>query len=294
MPEQPLFDEQFLRKLEYLRIVAKKVFSGQFSAERRAKKIGSGLEFADHRDYAPGDDFRYLDWNLYGRLEKLLLRLFEEEEDLSITFLLDVSRSMFMGSPVKADYARRVAAALAYVGLANLDRVTILPFSAGLSGGLAPKRGKRQVFAVLEYLAGLQPGGVTDLEGSFREFVHRTRRRGLAVVLSDFFDARGFERGLNYLRYNRFDVYVVQVLDAAELSPRIAGDMRMVDVETGDAREVTVSPAILAEYARRMRTFCDALERYCRESSLGYVRAVTSVPVDVLVLSVFRAGGFLR
>ena len=294
MADQTIFDEQFLKKLEYLHIVSKKVLTGQFRAERRSKKVGSGLEFADHRDYAPGDDFRYLDWNLYGRLDKLLLRLFEEEEDLSIYFLLDLSRSMFTGDPVKADYARRVVAALAYIGLANLDRVTILPFSFALTDGLAPRRGKGQIFRVLEYLEALREGELTNLEDSFREFVHRTRRRGLAVVVSDFFDRQGFERGMNYLRYNRFDTYVLQIVDPRDVTPDVSGDVRLVDVETRDATEVTITAHVLAEYERRFGRFCQDLERYCRERRLGFTRAVTSTPFDALVLNVLRHGGFLR
>ena len=289
-----IFDEDFLKKLEYLHIVSSKIFRGQVRAERRSKKIGSGLEFADHRDYAPGDDFRYLDWNLFGRLDRLLLRLFEEEEDLSVYFLLDVSASMFSGDPLKADYARRVVAALAYIALANLDRVMIVPFSDQLGDALAPKRGKGQIFAVIDFLKGLRRGNETDLEAAAREFVHRTRRKGLAVVVSDLFDHRGFERGLNFIRYNRFDMYVLHVLDAGDFEPQIGGDVRLVDIETGQSREATVSPPVISAYKEQLAAFLEDVERYCRSKQAGYTRAVTDTPFDVLVLSVLRRGGFLR
>jgi len=289
-----LFDEDFLRKLEYLHIVSSKMFRGQLRAERRSKKMGSGLEFADHRDYAPGDDFRYLDWNLFGRLDRLLLRLFEEEEDLSVYFLLDVSASMFSGDPLKADYARRVVAALAYIALANLDRVMIVPFSDHLGDALAPKRGKGQIFTVIDFLKGLERGNETDLEAAAREFVHQTHHKGLAVVVSDLFDHRGFERGLNFIRYNRFDMYVLHVLDAGDFEPQIGGDVRLVDIETGQSREATISPPVIASYKEQLATFLGDVERYCRSKQAGYTRAVTNTPFDALVLSVLRRGGFLR
>lgn len=154
-----LFDEGFLKKLEYLHIVSRKLFTGRTRAERRSRKVGSGIEFADHRDYAPGDDFRYLDWNIYGRMGKLLLRLFEEEEDLHIYFLLDISDSMAMGAPSKVHYGMRVAAALCYVGLANLDRVSVTTFADGLRDRLPPARGKGRIFKVLDFLRAVTPAG---------------------------------------------------------------------------------------------------------------------------------------
>jgi len=289
-----VFDEDFLKKLEFLHIVSSRVFPGQVRAERRSKKIGSGLEFADHRDYAPGDDFRYLDWNLYGRLDRLLLRLFEEEEDLSIYFLLDTSASMFMGEPSKADYACRVVAALSYIALANLDRITIIPFSTGLGGMLAQKRGKGQIFSVIEFLKSLQAGGRTDLEVSFTQFIHRAKRKGVAVVASDLFDHKGFERGLNLLRYNRFDCYVLHVLEPSDFDPALTGDVRLIDVETDEVREATVSPPVIEGYKRRFGNFLESIESYCRRKSIGYSRAVTSTPFDDFVLSVLRAGVIVR
>src|SRR5579864_5622501 len=171
------FDETFLKKLEYLYVVARKVFTGAMRAERRTRKIGAGVEFADHRNYSSGDDLRYLDWSVYGRLDKLLLRLFEEEEDLHIYLLVDASVSM--RSNGKLDYAMSVAAALAYVGLAKLDRVSIVPFGGPTRDRMPPSRGKGNIFKVFRFLSALAPEGRTELGKNLELFVHQTKRRGL-------------------------------------------------------------------------------------------------------------------
>src|SRR5579872_3066200 len=223
------FDQAFLKKLEYLHVVARKVFAGRLRADRRSRKTGSGVEFADHRDYAPGDDLRYLDWSVYGRMDRLLLRLFEQEEDLYIYLLIDASASMRVGeSPErpggKLRYAAQVAAALAYVGLANLDRVSLLAFGGGLRERLPPTRGKGQIFKMLDFLSGLEPRGETELSAALSAFVHQSRRRGVVVVISDCYDPQGYEEGLNLLRYHRFEPSVIQVVDPREANPALRGD----------------------------------------------------------------------
>jgi uncharacterized protein (DUF58 family) len=278
---QALFDEGFLKKLEYLHIVSRKVFAGRVRGERRTRKVGSGIEFADHRDYAPGDDFRYIDWNLYGRMERLLLRLFEEEEDLHIHLLLDTSRSMRFGAPRKLEYGARVAAALCYVGLANLDR-------------LPPARGKGRIFKVLDFLRSIRPDGETRLGKALESFVHQTPRRGLVVLISDFYDSEGYRAALDLLRFHRFEPFAIQVYDLAEARPALRGDLMLVDCETGEQREVTVSPRLLGEYARAHEAYCRAVADYCTAHAVPFFRTHTSVPFEELILRIFRAGGFLK
>jgi uncharacterized protein (DUF58 family) len=285
------FDESFLKKLEYLYVVSRKVFTGAMRAERRTRKVGSGVEFADHRNYAVGDDLRYLDWSVYGRLDKLLLRLFEEEEDLHIYLLVDASASMRTSD--KLDYALTVTAALAYVGLAKLDRVSIVPFGGGDRDRLPPSRGKGNIFKVFQFLQGLDPRGTTELSRSLEGFVHSTKRRGIAIVVSDFYDPAGYEEGLNLLRYHRFEPTVLQVYARKEADPGLRGDLQIVDVETGEEREVTVTERQLAEYKKLHAAYCDQLRDFCGARGIGYFRADTAVPFDELVLRIFRAGGFL-
>jgi len=289
-----LFDESFLKKLEYLSVVARKTFAGRLRADRRTKKVGSGIEFADHRRYASGDDFRYIDWNVYGRIDRLLLRLFEEEEDLHIYILIDASRSMRIGSPLKLHYAMQVAAALTYIGLGNLDRVGIIPFSDVLHESMPPSRGKRRIFKVFEFLRAVEVGGLTQLGSCMDTFVHRVKRRGLAVLISDFYDPRGFEEGINELRYNKFEPFVLQVFDQREANPALHGDLTLVDCETGELKEVTVSRSLLDAYKAEHDRYCAELNQFCTARAIPYFRTHTQVPFDELVLRIFRQGGFLR
>jgi uncharacterized protein (DUF58 family) len=290
-----LFDDEFLKKLEYLYLVSKKLFAGHIRAERRTKKVGSGIEFADHRGYTAGDDFRYIDWNIYGRMDKLLLRLFEEEEDLSIYMLLDTSVSMRIGAPApKLDYAMKLCAALCYIGLANLDRVAIVPFSDAIHGRLPPARGKGRIFKVFDFLRGVEPGGITRLDACLTRFVQEYKRRGMVVVISDFYDPVGYEAGLNVLRYHKFEPFVIQLYDQKEVNPPLHGDLTLIDCETGEPREVTISSSLLEAYKREHERYCQELSAYCTKRAIPFFRTHTGVPFDELVLRIFRAGGFLK
>src|SRR5215813_8860986 len=226
-----LFDDEFLKKLEYLNIISKRLFAGQLRAERRTRKRGTGLEFADYRAYVAGDDFRHLDWKAYLRLNKLILRLFEEEEDLPIYFFIDASQSMTYGAPSKLDYARRVAAALCYIGLSNLDRVHLAAYSNKVKSELPPQRGKGRIFKVFRFLGDIAPGGETDARESFKTYCTETRRRGLAVIISDFLDMKGFEGALDILRYFRHDIFVLHIAAHEEIQPALKGELVLVDSE---------------------------------------------------------------
>lgn len=199
-----------------------------------------------------------------------------------------------MGETPKFDYARRVVAALAYIALANLDRVNIIPFADALRPQLTPKRGKGQVFRVFEFLRAVRPSGQTDMESSFRSFVHQTKRRGLAVVVSDFFDPHGYGRGLKLLCHHRFETFAIQVCDPAEASPSVKGEMRLLDTETGEERIATVSPQVLRAYEREFEEYCERLESFCTSIRAGFLRTLTSTPFEELVLKVFREGKFLK
>ena len=289
------FGDDFQRKLDYLALVSRRVFSGRLRAERRTKKSGSGVEFADHRDYQPGDDFRSLDWNVYQRFDRLLVRLYEEEEDLAIYFILDTSASMAFGEKSrKMAYAKKVIAALAYVGLANLDRVSIVTTSDRVIERMPETRGKARIFKVLRFLREVQAEGATDLGEAMTKFVAQNKRRGLAVLVSDLYDPRGFEKGINVLRYNRFDPFVVHVVDPAEARPKLHGDLLVYDCETGDEREVTVTARVLERFSRAHTAYLEEVERFCATRQASYVAASVEVPFDELILRVFRRGGFLR
>ena len=289
-----IFNEQFLKEIEKLYIISKKVFAGRLRAERRTKKLGSGVEFAEHREYSPGDDFRYIDWNMYGRLDKLFLRLFEEEEDLHVYILLDVSNSMTMGNPPKFTYAMQIGAALAYIALSNLDRVGIVPFADHTLGRLPPTRGIGRIFKIFQFLKQTPIGGPTRLEPCLRSFIHQNQRRGVAVLISDFYDPEGYYQAINTLRYNKYETYVVQVYDLKEVRPDLMGDLHLVDCETGEEKEVTISPKLLAEYAKEHDKFCAEIDAYCTERAVPFFRTHTGIPFQDLILEIFRMGGFVK
>ncbi len=292
--EENLFDDEFQRRLDHLALVSKRIFSGAMRAERRTKKVGSGVEFADHRDYAPGDDLRSLDWAAYSRFQRLLVRLYEEEEDLSIYFIIDTSSSMAFGDGEKLRQAKRLTAALAYVGLANLDRVTIVSATDSISGRMPETRGKARIFRIFRFLSSLPGDGHTDLEDSLKTFVAQHKRRGLAVLISDLYDAKGFEKGINVLRYNKFEPFVLHVTDSADRSPELRGDVRVYDCETGDEREVTVTGNVLERYAKAYDAYVEEVRRFCSRKQVSYYEASVDLPFDELILRVFRRGGFLR
>jgi uncharacterized protein (DUF58 family) len=289
-----LFDDDFQKKLESLAIVSRRIFAGRMRAERRSKKKGSGVEFADHRDYTAGDDFRSVDWSIYQRFGKLLVRLYEEEEDLSIYFIVDASTSMSFGDGKKFDQARRLAAALAYVGLANLDRVTIVSATDAVVARMPTTRGKGRIFKVFEFLSELAPGGTTDLGDAMKTFVAQHKRRGLAVLISDLYDPAGFERGINTLRFAKFEPFVLHVVDQREARPELKGDVRLYDCETGEEREVTVTDSLLDDMAQAFNDYQKSIERFCTSRQVPYFAADVGIPFDELVLRVFRRGGFLR
>lgn len=292
--ERALFDDEFQRKLEMLALVSRRVFAGRLRAERRSKKKGSGIEFADHRDYVAGDDFRSVDWNVYQRFGKLLVRLYEEEEDLSIYLIVDCSSSMGFGDQKKFDQARRLCAALAYVGLANLDRVTIVGVNEAVTSRMPTTRGKGRIFKVFEFLSQLEAGGTTDLGAALTTFVAQHKRRGLAVLFSDMYDPAGFEAGINVLRFNKFEPYVVELVDPAEARPTLKGDVRIYDCETGEERELTITDGMLDKMQRAVNDYRAGIERYCAQKQVPYFPADVNTPFDELVLRVFRRGGFLR
>jgi uncharacterized protein (DUF58 family) len=290
-----LFDSQFLTRLEYLSLVSKRVFQGAILAQRRTKQLGGGIEFADHRAYTAGDDFRYLDWNLYARHGQLLLKQFQEEEDLHVYLLVDCSRSMAFGSPPKFDLARQVVGALAYIALADLDRVAVIAFGDSVVAEFPLARGKDRILGLLRFLEEQKPSVAgTDLARAAESFVHRKQRRGMSIVVSDFFDPGGFERGLDLLRYHRYETHVIQVYDQAEAEPTLAGEVELVDTETGLPRKVTITERNLQQYRQAFQRFQDTLDAYCGKYRVGCTRTSSRVPFDQLILTMMRDAGLLQ
>lgn len=292
--ESTLFDTEFMRKLETLRFLARKVFRSQSHGERTTLRRGMSLEFSDYRRYHAGDDFRYVDWNVYSRLDQLFLKVFTAEEDLTIHVLVDTSQSMQVGTPSKLDYAKRVAAALGYIGLSNLDRVGVVSFADELGVPQVPQRGRQQIFSMLRYFDALESAGGTSLNRVLRTYASSIRQTGLAIVISDLFDPEGYERGLEALAYNRFDVLLIQLVDEAELQPQLEGALRLQDIETGAQRRLTINRRLLELYHQKMTNYFDEIEMFCAKRNIEYLRASTIVPFEDLVLRYLRRGFYLQ
>ena len=290
-----MFDSDFLKKLEYLSLISRRIFRGQLLAQKRTRQMGGGVEFADHRDYALGDDLRYLDWNIYARLGGRLIKRFEEEEDLHVYFFLDCSRSMAAGSPNKFDYARQVTAALAYIALADLDRISVVAFADKIIDTFPLIRGKQHILSLLRFLERLKTvGEATDLYGSVNEFLHGKQRTGLAVVVSDLFDPSGFQKPIDTLRYRKYEPNIIQIHDVMEAAPRFLGDLQLVDMETGFARDVTISESVLRRYKQKFNEFLDSVKKYCIGNGFGCTISTTSVPFDEMILRMMREAGSVR
>jgi uncharacterized protein (DUF58 family) len=289
-----LLDPQFLARLEQLELVSRKIFLGLMKGERRSKRKGQSVEFADYRNYVKGDDLRFLDWNLYARLDRLFIRLFQEEEDLHFYLLIDNSLSMDFGTPTKLHYARQVAAALAFVGLVNMDRVVINVFSDSLTQTLPAVRGRRSLWRVLDFLQKLQSAGPSNLLEPLRTFTMKSSGKGVVVLLSDMMDKNGYEEALRYLIARQFDVYVIQVLSQEELEPDLLGDLKLVDIEDSDEAEISVSGALLQRYKQNLAAFKAGLQDFCNRRGITYLTTSNQVPFDRLVLNYLRQRGLVR
>src|SRR5437879_2665342 len=243
MPEtqaQPLLDPDFLARLEQLELVSRKIFLGRLKGERRSKRKGQSVEFADYRNYVVGDDLRFLDWNLFARLDRLFIRLFMEEEDLHVYILIDNSLSMDFGVPTKLHYAKQVAAALGFIGLVNMDRVVVEAFNNRLTQSLPAIRGRRSLWRLLDFLSKLEPAGPSDLRQALRTFSIKCSGKGILILLGDFMDKGGYEDALRYLLARQLDTYLIHILSQEEVDPEIVGDLKLVDVEDDDEAEITV------------------------------------------------------
>jgi uncharacterized protein (DUF58 family) len=291
---QPLLDPQFLHRLEQLELVSRKIFMGRLKGERRSKKKGQSVEFADYRNYVVGDDLRFLDWNLYARLDRLFLRLFMEEEDLHFYILLDNSLSMDFGTPTKLHYAKQIAAALGFIGLVNMDRVVIEAFNNRLTQTMPAARGRRSLWRLMDFLHQIEPAGPSDLKQALRTFSIKCSGKGIVVLLSDFMDKGGYEEALRYLVARQLDIYVIQILCQEEIEPEIVGDLKLVDVEDDDTAEITVSAPLLKRYKQNLAAYRAALHEFCTRRGVAYLFTSNQVPFDRLVLMYLRQRGLVR
>jgi uncharacterized protein (DUF58 family) len=292
--DKPLLDPDFLARLEQLELVSRKIFMGRMKGERRSKKKGQSVEFADYRNYVIGDDLRFLDWNLYARLDRLFIRLFMEEEDLHFYVLIDNSLSMDFGNPSKLRYAKQIAAALGFIGLVNLDRVVIEAFNDRLTQSMPAVRGRRSVWRMMDFLRKIEPAGPSDLKKSLKTFSMKCSGKGIVVLLSDFMDKDGYEEALRYLIARQLDIYVIQILSQEEIEPDVVGDLKLVDVEDDDTAEITVSAPLLKRYKQNLAAFRAGIHEFCTRRGVSYLFTSNQVPFERLVMTYLRQRGLVK
>jgi uncharacterized protein (DUF58 family) len=289
-----LLDSKFMARLDALDLFSRKMLQGKLQGERRSKKRGAGVEFADHRRYVVGDDLRHIDWNIFGRLDQLFLKIFLVEQDLSVQIVLDVSASTDSGSPRKSLAIKRLGAALAYVGLVNNNRVTLAAFADGLVGQLPNMRGRNYLQRMAEFLLAGEPDGPSRFDKACRQLTAGRIGTGLMIVISDFLFKEGYEDALRRLISRHYDLYVIQVLSPQELDPDLSGDLKLVDVEDLDDAEVTVSSALMAYYKKNLAAYCNELKAFCRRRGATYALTNSGEPIEPLMLNYLRRRGLLR
>lgn len=290
----PLLPADLVARLERLELVTRKIFRGRRKGERRSKRKGQSVEFADFRSYVPGDDLRFLDWNLYARLDRLFLKMFQEEEDLHFYTLLDASASMAFGEPTKFDWARQLAAALGFVGLVRGDRVKIEPLASTTMPPGPVLRGRRNVWRMIEYLEQLRAEGSLPFAQQIKNFCLRNSGKGIVVLITDLMHKEGYQVGLRYLSAQNLDVYIIHVLADEECEPAVSGDLKLVDCEDRDEADVTISRPLMDRYRQSLTGLTADARQFCSRRGMTYLQARNSLGVSDMVLQYLRGRGLMR
>ncbi len=291
---ESFIDEDFLRRLENLRILANRGIKGLGKGEHISWRSGPSLEFLDYRKYQIGDDFRYVDWNVYGRLDKLFIKLFRAEENQNIHILIDSSRSMEFGKPLKDTYAKKIAAAISFIGLTHMDNLYVTAFRNQLDDSMAPVKSRLAYSRVLNYLHALQPRGKTDVNACLVKYAGTHSGPAISIILSDLMDQKGFEEGLEALQHARFDIAVIQILDREEILPINTGSHILKEIEVGEKMNITIDRSTLTLYHRKMQDFLEYIKKYCLDKGIDYYLCNTSIPFEDLLLDYLTSGRLFR
>lgn len=292
-----LLGSHLMGSLDRLDIVARKIFSGKTQGERRSRRRGQSVEFADYRHYSSGDDLRFIDWNVYARLDKLFMKIFQEEEELTLGIAIDASSSMEYGNPNKFDFVRRLAMALGYIALSSHNKVSLFSFNSTGVQRLTGLRGKRRTRDMGKWLLDLLPTGGTDFIEACKTIANSRQGRGVLVVLSDCLYENGVKQGLSYLVGGGWDVFVIQTLSPEEIAPLdcgLEGDFRLEDAETGETCEVTATAPLVEAYTRRVELYCEDIKEQCTRVGAGSVRVSTDIDMEQLLVEYLRGRGLLR
>jgi uncharacterized protein (DUF58 family) len=289
-----LFDPDFLRKLDLLEILFKRNVLGRREGDRPGHQRGGRAEFADYREYSPGDELRYVDWNLFARTERLFVKEFTKREAVLACVMVDASASMALGSPPKLDYARRLAAAFAYLALVSKNEAQIAVF-AGDQVRWSPRfAGRPDLAGLAAFLEPVEPAGRTDVFAALRAFRERVRERSLMILLSDLLDEGDPRRGLRLLGSRRFDLAVLHLLAPQELHPQVLGPVRLRDSESAAAAELLLDASTLRLYGDRLNAFVEGWRGFCQHHDIRYQQVSTATPFEECVLAYLRQGGLVR
>jgi len=289
-----LLSPEFLSYLERLDILLKRSIRGVSVGERISSRHGRGIEFQDYRSYEIGDDFRYIDWNIYARLDRLFVKLFREEETVNIYILLDVSSSMDFGTPSKLLFGKEIAASLGYIGLVNYDIVNLCCLSSDIRERLEGLRGRTNTIRLLRFLEDVLPAGTTVLNSVMKEIVRSLRGKAIFIVISDLLDPAGYQEGLKMLRGKGYDVFVFHILSEEEISPNIDEEVRLIDAETKEVLELDNYEGIVVGYKKVLERFLREIEDFSSRHNIEYIRASSSIPFERIILYYLRLGGWVR
>jgi len=287
-------DDEFLKQLEKLKIVSRKITRNPRRGEYRSWQSGEGFEFLDFRKYHLGDDLRYVDWSVYGRLDKLFIKLFHAEKGQTAHILLDMSRSMGSGTPPKDITAKKIAAALSYICLSNLDKTGLMAFNKQIVKIKPPARGKKQYLEMLKFFQPLKPSDQTNVSGSLKEYAAICKNPGIAIIISDFFDPQGYEEGLKALAYRDFDINLIQVMDHEELYWSKTGNLLLNECETGEKKITFVDKNLLELYQKKINEFIAGIKRYCGHYGINYFLCDTRIPFETLLTDYLSKGVLFR
>ena len=291
---ESFIDEDFLKNLEKLKLATRKGVKGPHRGDHRSWQSGEGIEFLDYRKYNLGDDLRYVDWSVYGRMDKLFIKLFHAEENQTVHVLLDMSRSMRSGTPPKHISAKKIAAALSYISLSNLDKIGLTAFSDTITDMKPPVRGKRSYSELLAFLVRLTPDDTTDLDTSLSDYAARCKKQGIAVIISDLFDPKGYMDGLKALTYKHFDTHVIHTLDHQELFWSQTGNLMMRDIETGQKKATFVDRSLLERYRQKIQDYIGEISGFCDHYGINYHLYDTSIPFEEFLIDYLTRDTFLK
>ena len=285
------FDEALLRRMEALRLNARSSFTGLGFGDRLGRRKGESLEFYDFRPYAAGDDLRYLDWNVYARLDRLVVKLFFEERDLCLHLLLDTSGSM----ENKLNYAIQAIAALAYINLSSNGQVSLGLFDKRFYRTLSPRSGRKQLMPLVNILTRVRAEGETNIGAALTQYALQARVSGVVILISDLLEAESsYQAGIKSLLQNGFEVHLIHLLTTEEEEPAFSGEFQLVDCEDDSKRELTIDSLALSHYKQNFERFCAEARAFCHRCSVGYVRLTTELPIEDLIFKQLRKSRCLK